>query len=405
MASRRRQLAILVLGMFFLTLGFSVIMPILPYYSRNLGATALDLGLLMASYSVMQFLVTPFWGELSDRVGRKPVFMIGLFGYGASFIVYGVASQLWMLFAARMLSGLLSGGLYPASLAYIADITEHKDRGRIMGLLGASSGLGMIFGPSVAGVLSHWGLAAPFFATAAAAFVFGTLSYFLLEESRSVDVHRLRHRVALADPLRTPLGIMFVLTLLVALLISGFQSMFAYYMMGRFGMGDAPAPMPVLGGSAMLTGPAVVAFLFTVMGIAGVVCQGALLGRFIRSLGERRTVLAGMAISAASFFLLLLSPELASIMLAASGISVGTGLVTPCLNSLVSRHTDEEHQGATMGVLGSYGSLGRIAGPPLCGLAFDAFMGLPYALLGILSAAGAVAVMATAGRVKPGKGK
>jgi MFS family permease len=92
-------------------------------------------------------------------------------------------------------------------------------------------------------------------------------------------------------------------------------------------------------------------------------------------------------------------------MLAASGISVGTGLATPCLNSLVSRHTDEEHQGATMGVLGSYGSLGRIAGPPLCGLAFDAFMGLPYALLGMLSAAGAVAVMATARRLKPGKGK
>jgi len=162
MKGKTRQIAVLVFGMFFLTLGFSIIMPILPYYTQKMGASALDLGLLMASYSVMQFIVTPFWGEMSDRVGRKPIFLIGLFGYGVSFIVYGFATQLWMLFAARMLGGALAGGMYPASLAYIADVTEHSERGQVMGLLGAASGLGMIFGPSISGILSVWGLTVPF---------------------------------------------------------------------------------------------------------------------------------------------------------------------------------------------------------------------------------------------------
>jgi MFS family permease len=94
MKDTTRQLAVLVLGMFFLTLGFSIIMPILPYYSQKMGASALDLGLLMASYSVMQLIVTPFWGDMSDRIGRKPIFLIGLFGYGFSFIIYGFASRL-----------------------------------------------------------------------------------------------------------------------------------------------------------------------------------------------------------------------------------------------------------------------------------------------------------------------
>jgi MFS transporter, DHA1 family, multidrug resistance protein len=395
MSGKGRQLAILVLGSFFMTLGFSIIMPILPYYSNSMGATALDLGLLMASYSVMQFIVTPFWGEMSDRIGRKPIFLIGMFGYGLSFLVYGVATQLWMLFLARALGGLLAGGIYPASLAYIADITEPEERGKTMGLLGASSGLGMIFGPSIGGALSVWGLTTPFYVTAVAAIIFGVLGYLLLKESRSVSAHRLRHRIRIVDPLRTSQGILYILTMLVTFLVSGFQGTFAYYMLGRFGMTETPAPMPLLGGTVMVTGPAIIAVLFTVMGIAGVVCQGVLVGILIRTAGERKTILMGLAVSAASFFLILLSPELALLMLFASTLSIGTGLITPCLNSLVSLNTDEEHQGAVMGVVGSYGSMGRIAGPPAGGLAYDINMSLPYIISGTLSAVGAIALLLT----------
>ena len=401
MASERLQLAILVAGVFFLNLGFSVIMPVLPYYSQNMGASAFDLGLLMASYSVMQLIFTPILGELSDRFGRKPIFLIGLFGYGASFLIYGFATQLWMLFAARMMGGILSGGIYPASLAYIADITDHKDRGRIMGLLGASSSLGMIFGPVVSGGLSTWGLSVPFFATAAASFAFGIMGSLLLKESRAVDVHRLRpHKISILSPLRSSQWILFVLALVVTLLISGFQGTFAYYIMGRFHITDAPSIMPVLGMTMTLSGPGIMAMLFAVMGITGIMCQGVLLGEAIELIGERYTVIAGLFIAGTSFFLILVAPELASLMIFSCMLAMGTGLVIPCLNSLVSKRTDEEHQGAAMGVLGSYHSLGRIAGPPAGGLLYDVNMNLPYILMGFVALAGALTAIVAALRLR-----
>jgi DHA1 family multidrug resistance protein-like MFS transporter len=394
MKNKTRQLAILVLGMFFLTLGFSIIMPILPYYTQRMGASALDLGLLMASYSVMQLIVTPYWGEMSDRIGRKPVFLIGLFGYGLSFIIYGFATQLWMLFAARMLGGLLSGGIYPASLAYIADVTEHSERGKAMGMLGAASGLGMVFGPSISGILSVWGLNVPFLVTALAAFVFGAFGYVFLEESRAVDVHHpmRREKVSLLAPMRSPMAILFIMMLLVTFIFSGFQTIFAYYMGGRFGLFDSPAAMPALDGSITLTGPAAMALLFTVMGIVGILCQGVFVGHLISLFGESRTALAGLATAACGFIFINFAGELVSIMFFSSLIAIGVGLAMPCLNSLVSNATEEERQGAMLGVLGSYGALGRIAGPPVGGYSFDFNVYLPYFLYGTLSAAGAVAI-------------
>ncbi len=393
MKESKLQLGILIGGMFFVTLGFSIIMPILPYYTHNMGASALDLGLLMASYSFMQLIVTPFWGVLSDRFGRKPIFLIGLFGFGLSFIIYGFATQLWMLFAGRMIGGILAGSIYPTSLAYIADITEHRERGRIMGTLGAASGVGMIFGPSVAGVLSIWGLSVPFFVTAVAAIVFAVIGYLVLEESHSVDVHRMKfENPSLIEPLKTPIGILIILNMLVSFIISGLQGTFAYYILGRFGMQDNPSPMPFLGGSISLTGPTTMAIMFTVMGIVVVLCQGFLVGIFIDRIGEQRTVLVGMSISAVSLLMILISPELASLLLFSSLTAMGTGLSTPCLNSLVSKATDEEHQGKAMGVMGSYGSLGRILGPPMGGLAYDISINLPYVIMSTVSAIGAATV-------------
>jgi MFS family permease len=188
------------------------------------------------------------------------------------------------------------------------------------------------------------------------------------------------------------MAILFILMLLVTLLMSGFQTIFAYYMGGRFGLYDAPSPMPLLNGSITLTGPTAMAVLFTIMGIVGVLCQGVLVGYLISKIGESRTVMTGMVVSAAGFILINLSGELVTIMLSSSLIAVGVGLATPCLNSLASKATDEEHQGSTLGVLGSYGALGRIVGAPINGFAFDVNVDLPYLISGLLSAAGALAV-------------
>ncbi len=392
MVSHKTLLSVLVMGNVLFSLGFSIIMPILPYYSRSMGASALDLGLLVATFAIMQVIFAPFWGRLSDRIGRKPVFLVGLFGYSMAFVIYSMADQLWMLFLGRAMSGFLSGGIYPASLAYIADMTDHSDRGRVMGLLGAAGGIGMIIGPIVSGVMSRWGMQAPFIATAILAFVFGVVAFVLMEETKNVRANVPLRRISVFSPLGTPLGFIFLMNLAVSFLIAGFQATFSYFMLDRFGLDDAASVIPALTGSVTLTGPEATALMFTAMGIAAIGCQGLRVGPSIDAFGERKTVLIGFALSAVAFFMMLLSPELVSLLILTCLISVGTALVTPCVSSIVSGETEGDSQGAVMGVLGSYGSLGRMVGPPICGISLDVSMFLPYLIAGGISIAGAIAV-------------
>jgi DHA1 family multidrug resistance protein-like MFS transporter len=145
----RRRLLILAFTLVVVTLGFGLVMPIIPFYMELLGAGGTELGLLVASYAVMRLIFGPIWGSLSDRVGRKPILMIGVLGYGITMIGFGLATQLWMMFAARILAGILSSATAPTTMAYISDTTSEEDRGGGMGMLGAAGGLGAIFGPAV----------------------------------------------------------------------------------------------------------------------------------------------------------------------------------------------------------------------------------------------------------------
>ena len=153
MKKHRKQIAVLFISLFLVMVGFGIILPVLPFLVTHHHGTSTSLGLLMASYSVMQFIFAPIWGRISDRIGRRPVLLIGLSGYGITFLVFGLASQLWMLFAIRMLSGMVSSATLPTAMAYIADITSHENRAAGMGMMGAAMGLGMIFGPTLGGAV------------------------------------------------------------------------------------------------------------------------------------------------------------------------------------------------------------------------------------------------------------
>src|SRR5690625_2395126 len=149
--------------MFFVMVGFGIIIPVLPFYAEELGASPAELGLLMAVYSLMQLLFAPMWGRISDRIGRKPVIMIGILGLSLSFFLMALSTELWMLFAARIIGGFLSSANMPTVMAYVADITSEEDRGKGMGIVGAATGLGFIFGPAVGGMFSIFSIDAPFY--------------------------------------------------------------------------------------------------------------------------------------------------------------------------------------------------------------------------------------------------
>src|SRR5438309_3257923 len=167
-------------------IGFGIVIPVLPYYIEGFGATPFQLGLLVASYSIMQFIFSPVLGGMSDRYGRRPVLFFSLLGTSVGFLLVGLAGALWVIFAGRILDGITGGNISTAQ-AYIADVTTRKDRARGMGLIGAAFGLGFVLGPAIGGVLSRWGINVPFLFAGTLAFANTILLYFTLPETVMPD--------------------------------------------------------------------------------------------------------------------------------------------------------------------------------------------------------------------------
>ena len=150
----RKNTLILGFTLLVVMLGYGMIQPIIPFLITQLGASGWDLGLLSSVYAAMQLVCAPFWGTLSDRIGRKPVLLIGVLGYAIAMLIFGLSTRFWMLFLARTASGVLSSATMPTAMAYLSDNLPEKQRGGAMGQLGAAVGLGVVLGPLLGGVLS-----------------------------------------------------------------------------------------------------------------------------------------------------------------------------------------------------------------------------------------------------------
>ncbi len=184
---QKGALPILFVVMFLVMIGFGIIIPVLPFYAEQIGASPTELGWLMAVYSLMQLISAPMWGRISDRIGRKPVLMIGIAGLTLSFFLQALSTKLWMLFAARILGGLLSSANMPTAMAYVADITTEDNRGKGMGVIGAATGLGFVFGPAIGGVFSKISLNTPFYLAGGFSFITLILVLLILKEPSHKD--------------------------------------------------------------------------------------------------------------------------------------------------------------------------------------------------------------------------
>lgn len=368
MLFRNRPLTILFLTLLIVMLGFGVIIPVIPFYVLSFGAGPIYLGLLMATFSMMQLICAPFWGSYSDRVGRRPVLLVGLAGYVLSSLIMALATDLWMLFFARIVGGILSSATIPTTMAYIGDSTSRHNRGSGMGVLGAAMGLGVIFGPAIGGVLANWGMAAPFFFAAGSAALIWLFAYFALPESlppaRRTTGTRLqplgdRFGEAFAA-LRGPLAVYFVLALITSFGMANLESVFAFFAKDKMGYG--PAEMGVL---------------FLGMGVVSVVVQGSAVGKLVNRYGEERVVVAGLIVAAAGFLLLTVAFDMPSLLAFLSLNAVGISLLRPSIATLLSKRT-RSGQGTTMGLQGSFDSLGRVAGPVWGGFLYGFGGNLPY---------------------------
>jgi MFS family permease len=352
-------------------IGFGLVIPLLPFYAVRFGATAPEVTWLMATYSLMQLVAAPFWGRLSDRVGRRPVLMASMTASALAYVWLGAASDLWMLFAARGLAGACAGNI-AAAQAYIADITKPEERAHGMGMIGAAFGLGFIFGPALGGFLAGnnpatANLETPAWVAAALSFVALCGVLFVLRESHPAERRGLappRGRIGLifASLRRPVLSRLVVIFFLVILAFAAMESIFALWALRQLDWG-----------------PEKVGYVFAYLGLLSAVMQGGLTRRLTKRYGEERLLLAGLVLLVIGLVTVPFAHDLPVLAGAFAALAIGLGLVQPALNSLISRRAGASEQGQVLGVTQSVGSLARVIGPPLAGYLFaDLSHGSPF---------------------------
>lgn len=357
------------LPVFFIVLidliGFGIIIPLLPFYAEHFQADPDTVTLVMATYSATQFIAAPFWGRLSDKVGRRPVLMASMAGLAICYVWLGYADSLWMLFAARAVGGFMAGNI-AAAFAYMADVTTPENRAKGMGLVGAAFGLGFILGPAIGGILAGPDAAtadytSPALAAAALSAIAFILTLTMLKESLPAEIraeNALKPRKArtkqFTDALETPnMGLLLLLSFLVVFVFAGMEATFAMWSERQFGWG-----------------PQQNGYLFAFVGVIAAGIQGGLVGRLAKRYGEARLVNAGAILLALGLFMLPYAATIPLLLVAMTMLASGFAIMSPSLNSLISLQVGPTEQGGIMGVTRSATTLARVVGPAWAGFLF-----------------------------------
>ena len=362
----KRSVWILSFTLVIVMLGFGIVIPIFPFYIERMGAGGSELGLLVALSSLMEFVFAPVWGVVSDRFGRKPVLLIGMFGYALSMLLLGLATELWMLFAARGLGGVLTSAALPTSMAYIGDSTHEEDRGGGMGMLGSAMGLGVILGPGIGGWMAGGSLSTPFFLSSGLSLIALLLILLLLPESLPEERRvkggpaRMVQPAELWRALGSPISVLLVMAFILSFGLTNFEAIFGLYALERYGYG-----------------PERVGVILMVIGVVSALGKGLLTGPSTRCFGEEAVIKVSLLAGSVGFIVLLLAETYTAILLATGFFILSKTLLRPTVLSLTSKRSSVG-QGVAMGLSNSFMSLGRIAGPIWAGYSFDLNLNYPY---------------------------
>jgi multidrug resistance protein len=367
-AAQKRSLVIVWVTIFIDLMGVTLIIPFINDFVADLGGDEQSVGLLLGSYAFMQLLFAPVWGRISDRIGRRPVIIIGLFTSAVGFTIFGMADKLWLLFASRMLAGLANANISTAQ-AYVADITPPKERAGRMGLVGAAFNLGFIVGFPIGGVLSSaFGNQAPVLFAAAISLVNGLAALVILPESYPKEVRPQAEermsvhpwvvaRITLRNLRRfwkqPDLTRVFTTFFIYSVAFSIIHVTFVEYFR-----------------DVMNLPPSARGFVFMFLGVIGAITQGTVVKWLVRRWGEDRVIELGLFVAGAGLALI---PFLRTVPLIYAGtflIAFGNSLIMPSVMAVISVRSKEHEQGIAMGVTQSLGSLARIIGPTYGGFTY-----------------------------------
>jgi MFS transporter, DHA1 family, tetracycline resistance protein len=393
---KKPSLLVIFLTVFLDLVGFGIVLPLLPIFAKTLAASGLVIGLLMASFSAMQFIFAPIWGRLSDRIGRRPVLLVSTAGSAISYAIFAVGSgqtgqaALVLLFVSRAFAGICGANITVAQ-AYIADITPPEERSKKMGLVGMAFGLGFIFGPALGGLgLKFGGITAPGWIAAALCGVNFLFAFARLPESWQPGANAVAQRPRweqVKHTLQRPgIGLLVLVFFLATFSFACFETTLGLLVSLNFGL-----KFETIKG-VVHTFDDKVMYLYTFCGLVGALVQGGPLGRAVKKFGEPTLIALSLGLVALSLGVLPFVKTWPLLIGALAMLAIGSSLTRPPVFGMLSQLTPADEQGATLGVAQSAGSLARIFGPIFAATLFDGHPSWPYlACAGVSLAAGLLA--------------
>lgn len=375
---RKPSLLIIFLTVFIDLIGFGIVMPLLPIYGEKFGAYGFRNGAIVASFSIMQFVFAPMWGRLSDRIGRRPVLLISNLGSAASYALFAVAANysgdkgFYILLFSRIFAGIAGANLSVAS-AYIADVSPPEKRTRSMGLIGMAFGLGFILGPTLGSRSAKaFGLAGPGWVAAAICFANFLLGFFILAESLKASTEKRADRVRFAQWAHTlaqpTVGFCVGLYFFATFSFAAFEVTVGRLLESKFGYDETR-----------------IGDFITYCGLLSALIQGGGIKPIVRMLGERRLISVSLVLTAVGLVMIPYVNTLTGLLVALGIFAAGSGLHRPPLFGLISMHTPEHEQGATMGVTQSSSSLARILAPVSAAMLYEIRADIPYVACAVIA--------------------
>jgi len=355
-------------------LGFTIILPLLPFYSERLGASPAVVGAIVSIYAVCQLIAGPILGQLSDRSGRRPILLISQAGTLAGFLILAFSTQVWLVFLSRAIDGATAGNLTIAQ-AYISDVTKPEDRAKSFAMIGVAFGFGFLVGPAISGYLAHWGYQAPIFAASALSLTSILCTFFLLP--RREIVHE-RNEAAEADPgpggrrlsliswgeyrryfRDRELARLLIQWLLFSLSFSTFITGFALFAERRYTWQGRPVGVREVG------------YIFAFNGFIGIIMQGGVVGRMVKRLGEKKVVRLGFAASMLGYAAVGFTYTIGQLLWVIVFTSIGGAGLRPALTSMITQKAGRREQGVIIGLSQSLTSIAQITAPVIAGILID----------------------------------
>ena len=366
----KASLSIIFLTVFIDLMGFGILIPLLPTFaSKALNVSDFGIGIIIAIYSLVQFLTSPLLGRVSDRIGRRPIILVTLLLTAVSYVIFSFANTFLILLLSRMLAGL-GGSNIGVAQAYIADITTKHDRSKGMGIIGAAFGLGFVFGPFIGGLLSGYGYAVAGFASAGFSLLAFLFAFFFLPESLREKRREKKFNFKLfefkfvKEVIAYPnLGMLVLLFFVIVFSIANIYGTFALLGFKEYGFTDKQN-----------------GYLFGIIGLVGAIVQGGLIRYLAKYISDKMLVIAGLFLMSIGLGMLPYGGNFLGLALVATVLAFGTGILQPTILSLVSKYAPDENQGAVLGLNQSLASLARVLGPLWGGFAFD-FLGYQFPFL------------------------